>query len=126
VSLDATIALTFDEPVDLAADALALECPAGTAQTFSTTPALPAPDTISVTLSPQASLPPGVTCVVTGTAAAILDRDGTPGPLDGDGDGTGGDDYVLSFATINCGDPATLIHDIQGSGMSSPEEVHTP
>lgn len=127
VSLDTAITLDFDESVDVASGALSLECPTGSAQAFSTSPALPASDVTSVTMTPDGLLPPGTTCVVTAAAAGITDRDGTPDPLDGDGDGTGGDDYVFSFTTVDCGAAATLIHDIQSDGATSPEEgnVHT-
>ncbi|MGD8969489.1 MAG: ExeM/NucH family extracellular endonuclease, partial [Anaerolineae bacterium] len=127
VSLDTNVVLDFSESVDIAAGALTLECPAGTAQPFSTSPALPATDVMSVMITPDALLPPGTTCTVTAAATGITDRDGTPDELDGNADGTGGDDYVFSFTTIDCGAPATLIHDIQGDGPASPEDgnVHT-
>jgi hypothetical protein len=125
VSLDAPVVLEFSESVDIVAGALSLECPAGTGQAFSTSPALPATSVMSVTLVPDALLPAGASCIVTATAPAITDATGDP--LDGDGDGTGGDDYTFSFHTIDCGAAATLIHDIQGDGTSSPEvgEIHT-
>jgi hypothetical protein len=120
VSLDTTIALEFSESVDIAAGALSLECPAGVGQAFATSPALPATDVMSLTITPDGLLTPGTPCTATATASAITDA--TEDELDGDGDGTGGDDYTLSFTTVDCGGTATLIHDVQGSGPTSPEE----
>jgi predicted extracellular nuclease len=45
----------------------------------------------------------------------------TAGPSYGDGDsGTPGAANVCAITIGSCGDPATLIHDVQGAGMSSP------
>lgn len=121
------VILEFSENVDLTASAATIECPVGNPITFT---GLPANDVNIVVLDPDADLPAGTTCTVTAVATEITDLDGAPDELDGDGDGTGGDDYTFSFTTTTgdvCQDPATPIHDIQGSGSSSPEvgNIHT-
>jgi predicted extracellular nuclease len=125
VSAGSTITVNFDENVDLTASAMTLACPEGSPVTFT---GLPAGNTSSVTLTPTSPLPGLTTCTVTVVASETTDLDGTVDQLDGDRDGTGGDDYVFTFAieaSTTCGDPATLIHDIQGSTAASPEDGNT-
>jgi predicted extracellular nuclease len=94
---DANLVITFNELVTLTDTAVSLECPAGTPVSFTglpvTTPAG------SVTLDPVAYLPPLTTCTVTVDAAGVTDVDITPDNLDGDQDGTPGDDYVFTFTS---------------------------
>ena len=94
---DANLTITFNELVTLTDTAVSLECPAGTPVSFSglpvTTPAG------SATLDPVAYLPPLTTCTVTVVAAGVTDVDITPDNLDGNQDGTPGDDYVFTFTT---------------------------
>jgi predicted extracellular nuclease len=125
VNSSTAITVNFDENVDLTASAMSLACPAGSPVAFT---GLPANNTPSVTLVLTSSLPSLTTCTVTVVASETTDLDGTVDQLDGDGDGTGGDNYVFTFTTAastSCGDPATLIHDIQGSTATSPEEGNT-
>jgi predicted extracellular nuclease len=120
-----TVTVNFNESVDLTGSAITLACPAGSPVAFT---GLPANNTSSVTLIPTSPLPSLTTCTVTVVASETTDLDGTIDQLDGDGDGTGGDDYVFTFTTAvstSCGDPATLIHDIQGNTATSPEDGNT-
>ncbi len=123
VSTGTTITLNFSEIVDATTDAFTVECPTGTPVTFTSNPALLANDTSSIVLTPSSALPAGTTCTVTAVAAQITDNDGTADQLDGDKNGTGGDNYVFTFTTVSadpCSDPFTPIYTIQGSGTSSP------
>ncbi|MBC8162714.1 MAG: Ig-like domain-containing protein, partial [Roseiflexaceae bacterium] len=70
---NASLVVTFDEPVELGAGAFRLEC--GTAQPFVVTPAGPAS---SFTIDPVAALPETAACVLTIVAAQVRDAD----PLD--------------------------------------------
>jgi methionine-rich copper-binding protein CopC len=98
----APITLNFSEPVTATAGAITLECPAGSPITLSGLPASGA----SITVTPTVALPDFTICKVSALAANITDQDGTPDQLDGNGDGTGGDDYAFTFRTIAPGDPA--------------------
>jgi hypothetical protein len=121
VPVNSTITLTFDQRVDLAAGALIVECPTGTPVAYA--PALPQLNVNTITLTPAAALPAGTVCTVTAVASLITDTYGAPQQLDGDGNGTGGDNYAFSFTTgfANvCGNPATLVSAVQGSGATSP------
>jgi predicted extracellular nuclease len=126
VSPGAVITLDFDENVDLTATAVTLECPSSSPISFT---GLPISNTTSATITPTVSLPDSTVCTVTAVAAQITDLDDTVDQLDGNGDGTGGDDYHFSFTTLTtqCGSAATFIHDIQGSGTTSPYagQTHT-
>jgi predicted extracellular nuclease len=69
---------------------------------------------------PKTSLDPDLdfafseSCSVTVYAANVFDQDGTPNNMVAD--------YNFSFTVqpFACGDPATLIHDVQGGGLASP------
>lgn len=71
--VNSTVAVTFNEPVDLAAGAFTLDC--GGAQPFTTAPALPATNATSVTLTPSSALPAATSCTVTALAALVNDTD---------------------------------------------------
>jgi predicted extracellular nuclease len=68
------------------------------------------------TLNPDADFASLEACTVTVVAAQVVDQDGTPQNMAAD--------FVFSFQTAQafgaCGDPATPIHAVQGSGASSP------
>ncbi len=114
---DASIVINFDEDVNFADNAsIALSC--GTPIAFTTVPGdLTTGPVSTVTIDPTVDLPTAVSCTVTLTAANITDSGMFE--LDGNGDGTGGDDFTLMFDTIatlgSCDDPATLISAIQGT-----------
>lgn len=73
--VDATITLTFSEPVDIpSAAAFSLECP--TPQGFTvTSPAILPASANTVTLTPASALPAGTTCTVTAIAGSLNDTD---------------------------------------------------
>ena len=122
VAVNATITLNFNEIVDASASAFTVECPASTSVTFSANPALPANDTSSIVLTPSANLPNGTICTITAVATQITDNDGAVDQLDGDKNGTGGDNYSFNFTTVAadpCSDPFTPIYSIQGSGLTA-------
>lgn len=114
VAISSNITINFNETVDVTAGGVTLECPAGTPVAFS---GLPANDASSITLDPASNLPASATCTVTAVATGITDNDGAADQLDGDGNGTGGDNYVFTFTTMSPG--FTKIHDIQGSGATA-------
>lgn len=70
------------------------------------------------TLTPTVPLPPQATCTVTVAAGEVTDQDLPLQNLQ--------EDFVFSFTTSiafgACGDTATLIHDIQGTGLTSPPQ----
>jgi uncharacterized protein len=70
----------------------------------------------SFTLDPASDFASGEGCTVTVFAAQVADQDGTPQNMTAD--------FVFSFTTAEafgaCGDPATPIHVVQGSGPTSP------
>ena len=63
----------------------------------------------SYTLDPTTDFAPGETVTVTLIAANITDLDGTADPLDGDGNGTGGDNYVFSFTVAGGATPVNVV-----------------
>ncbi|HEY1011860.1 MAG TPA: Ig-like domain-containing protein, partial [Herpetosiphonaceae bacterium] len=87
--LTGTVRITFSEPVNAPLSAFAVECPAGTPRAF----AVSGSGTASVTLTPSAPLPEGVTCRVTVVGANITDVDAADPP-----DQMAGN-YVFSFST---------------------------
>ena len=114
VAVNTAITVNFSESVDATANAFSIACPAGTPVAFGSTPALPANDVTSVTLTPSADLPNGTLCTVTVAAAGISDNDGTPDAMAAD--------YVFSFTTIAadvCSLAFTPIYSIQGSGPTA-------
>ena len=69
------------------------------------------------TLDPDTNFAAGELCTVTVLAANVTDQDASDPP------DTLAADRVFTFTTVDtavCGDPATLVHDIQGSGITSP------
>ncbi len=76
VSGSTTIGITFSKSVNITASAFALQCPIGTPEAFSTSPAAPG-NTTTFTLTPGATLPAGTTCTVTVVATQVTDAVGT-------------------------------------------------
>ena len=91
------ITINFSENVDISAGGITLGCPGPVG--FSSTPTLPVSGTNTITLDPTANLPGNATCTVTVLAANTTDSDANdpPNQLDGNNDGTEGDNYVFSF-----------------------------
>jgi predicted extracellular nuclease len=119
VAVNTNIAVTFSEPVNLSADWLSVDCSTSGVQTLGT-----AASGASFTLDPATDFANEETCTVTIAAARVADQDGSADNL--------AQDYGFSFTTIpavanGCGETATLISTIQGSGLTSPEDgnVHT-
>ncbi len=99
IATNTTIVLNFSENVDLTASAISLECPAGTAKTFT---GLPASDVNTVTLTPSAALPNSTACTVTVDKTQVTDKDGTADNM--------ANNYTFTFNTIviPVGTPPTL------------------
>ncbi|MBZ0299186.1 MAG: ExeM/NucH family extracellular endonuclease [Anaerolineae bacterium] len=106
------IDMAFSESVTTAAGWYAVVCTASGDVTadYSNTPGSGLNQTLTYT---GPGLVVGETCTVTLTAALITDEDGTPDPL-------AGGDYVFSFSIAGAVS-LDLIHDIQGSGSTSPQ-----
>ncbi|MEM9304600.1 MAG: ExeM/NucH family extracellular endonuclease [Pseudomonadota bacterium] len=114
------ITIDFDEPVTIAANAVTIDCDVSGMQTA---PAAGQTGVTSLVIDPSPEFAGlGDSCTVTVAAADVTDEDGSADPLDGNGDGTGGDDFVFTFDAFDnvCGAPATLISAVQGSGTASP------
>jgi methionine-rich copper-binding protein CopC len=76
VARNASINVTFSEPVTASGGSFTLECPTGNAQAFTV---LGSPGS-TITLDPNADLPLGETCTVTVFAAGISDVDAVDPP----------------------------------------------
>ena len=112
VALNANITVNFNEPVTLGGSWLSLSC-----TTSGTVTAVTTGGPQSYTLDPSTDFASGETCTVTILANQVTDQDGTPDNMTSN--------YSFNFSTVSggfgaCGDSATLISAIQGSGNSSP------
>jgi predicted extracellular nuclease len=106
------ITVNFTEPVAVSGSWFSISC-----ATSGTHTATVSGSTLSFVLDPDTDFTANELCTVTIIAAGITDID-TDDPPDGMAA-----DHVFSFTTADvalCGDPATRIHDIQGSGTSTP------
>jgi methionine-rich copper-binding protein CopC len=92
VAVNSNITVNFSENVNVTGSTFTLECPSGTAKTFTLSPVAPG-GTNSFTLNPTANLPAGVTCTVTVVANQVSDTDSVDPP-----DNMAAD-YVFTFAT---------------------------
>ncbi len=111
VARAANLSVTFSEPVDVTDPWFAISCSVSGAHnaTVSGGP-------VTFVLDPTTDFASNETCTVTVYAAGVTDQDAQDPP------DTMAGDASFSFTTIDepvCGDPATYIHDIQGSGMSA-------
>ncbi|MCB1581526.1 MAG: lamin tail domain-containing protein [Xanthomonadales bacterium] len=113
VALAANIIIEFSENIDATASAVNFTC-GGNNITFS---GLPLSNGSQLVLDPTSDLPNGEMCTVELIATEITDLDDTPDQLDGNGDGTPGDNYSFTFLA---GFPEVEIFEIQGAGLSSP------
>ncbi len=112
VARSADITVTFNEPVDVTGAWYTISCATTGAHT-----ATVSGGPTSFTLNPDADFGANEVCTLSITAASVTDQD-TDDPPD-----AMAVDTQVSFTTVDiavCGDPATLIHDIQGSGLTSP------
>ncbi|WP_420628386.1 ExeM/NucH family extracellular endonuclease [Candidatus Leptofilum sp.] len=112
VALNADITINFNEPVTLGGSWVAISC-----TTSGTVTAVTTGGPQSYTVNPSTDFTAGETCTVTVFANQVTDQDGTLDNMTSD--------YVFNFSTVsggfgNCGDSATLISAVQGSGSSSP------
>lgn len=107
VAVDATVDVTFSEPVVISGT-VTIDCTSSGVQNVTPTGG---PTTFDL---PHTDFTNGETCTVTILASQVTDQDGDPNTMAAD--------YVWSFdVTSGCftGD-TTPIHDIQGSGLVSP------
>src|SRR5205085_7040079 len=91
VNASNNITVTFSEPVNASASSFTLECPTGSAQSFSVSGS----GTSTITLDPTADLPGATTCTVTVLASGITDVD------TGDPPDNLAANYVFSFTTAD-------------------------
>jgi uncharacterized protein len=112
VAADANISITFSEPVDVSGTWFSINCGVSGSHAASSTSG---PTTF--TLDPGVNFASNESCTVTVLAANVTDQDTTDPP------NNMAADYVFTFQTADvftCGDPATSIHEVQGSGAASP------
>jgi uncharacterized protein len=112
VALDANIVVSFSEMVSVSGSWFSIGCTVSGPHAAS---ASGGPQTF--TLDPTDDFALGEVCTVTVFAANVVDQDGTPQSMSRD--------VVFSFTTVPppvgaCGDPATPIHQVQGSSPTSP------
>ncbi|HEX8319066.1 Ig-like domain-containing protein, partial [Longimicrobium sp.] len=88
VASNSNIVLTFSEAVDVTTSSFTLECPTGTAKTFTVSGS----GTATVTLDPDADLPAGTICAVKVIGAQVSDSDTNDGP-----NNLAGGDRTFSF-----------------------------
>jgi uncharacterized protein len=111
VALAANISITFSEPVNVTDPWFSISCATTGAHGAAVSGG---PTTFS--LDPTADFGAGETCTVTVLAAQVADQDADDPPDIMTGDA------VFSFTVTSevCGAPATFIHDVQGSGTTTP------
>jgi uncharacterized protein len=112
VSISGNITINFSEDVTTSGSWFTISCSTSGAHT-----ATVSGGPQSFVLDPDANFAFSESCTGTVLAANVADQDGTPNNMAAD--------YVFSFTTSGqpfgmCGDAATYIHDVQGSGNSSP------
>lgn len=109
VALDANLTVNFSEPVTVSDPWFSIACSLSGAHTASVTGG---PTNFS--LDPDVDFVNGDTCTVTVIATQVIDQDVNDPPDFMDAN------HAWSFTTPACSAPATFIHDIQGSGLTSP------
>ncbi len=121
VPLNNDITVTFSEDVTVDAGWYGISCTLSGAHTAAVTGG-----PLTWTVNPDVDFSAGETCTVTIDDVSVHDVD-TDDPPD-----TMAADYVFSFSTISvvfgtCGDNTeSLIHDVQGNGLTSPVTGSTP
>ncbi len=110
VANTSNIDITFSEAVTTSGSWYTISCSVSGAHT-----AVTSGGPTTFTLNPDSDFSNGDVCTVTILASQVTDQDGTADNM--------ASDYVFTFSTTpagnNCGDPATPIHRIQGSGLQS-------
>ena len=113
VARSADVSITFSEPVTVTGSWFAISCALSGAHT-----AVASGGPLTFTLNPDADFANDESCTVTLVAANVADQDADDPP------DTLAANASITFQTVDasvCGDPGvTFIHDIQGSGLSSP------
>lgn len=111
VPLDATLSVTFSEPVTTQSGWFSISCTTGGHTAAATTS-----DQITFTLNPDTHFTAGDACTVTLDRTRITDLDDTADPLPSD--------FIWRFTVLAaedvCEAPYTPTYTIQGSGSSSP------
>jgi hypothetical protein len=110
VAVNANITVTFSEAVTATASSFTISCSVSGTHAFNLSGGPTA-----YTLDPTTDFTQGEVCTVTVVAAQVTDQDGTPNQMAAD--------YVFDFTVINTAPVA--IHDIQGSGTTSPRAGQT-
>jgi uncharacterized protein len=110
VSRTTDVTVTFNEPVNASTASFTISCTNTGGHSF----ALSGGPSV-FTLNPDVDFGANETCTVTVIASQVTDQDGPADNMTAN--------FTSSFTTIDvqaCGDPATFIHDVQGSGATSP------
>jgi len=105
IPVDANISVTFSEPVNATESSFQINCATSGAHAFTLSGGA-----TTYTLNPTTDFTQGEVCTVTVVAAQVTDQDGTADQMAAD--------YIFDFTVINTAPVA--IHDIQGSGATSP------
>ncbi|HEX8635005.1 MAG TPA: lamin tail domain-containing protein [Pyrinomonadaceae bacterium] len=105
VAVNSNISVTFNEPVTATANSFQISCATSGTHAFTLSGG-----TTTYTLDPTTDFTQGEVCTVTVVAAQVTDQDGTADQMAAD--------YVFDFTVINT--TPVAIHDIQGSGTTSP------
>jgi predicted extracellular nuclease len=105
IPVNSNISVTFSEPVTATASSFQISCATSGAHAFTLSGGA-----TTYTLDPTTDFTQGEVCTVTVVAAQVTDQDGTPNQMAAD--------FVFDFTVINTAPVA--IHDIQGSGATSP------
>ncbi|HLA08132.1 MAG TPA: ExeM/NucH family extracellular endonuclease, partial [Anaerolineales bacterium] len=110
VPLDSNITINFSEAVSATGSWFTLSCTTSGAHTATLSGG---PTTF--TLDVDTDFVRSENCTLTILAASVTDQDVNDPP-----DNMGAN-YILNFSTFEvCGDPAAFVHDVQGSGATSP------
>jgi uncharacterized protein len=112
VALAANIAVNFSEPVNVAGTWFTISCATSGSHT-----ATVSGGPTSFTLDPDTNFAPNEPCTVTILASQVTDQDASDPPDNMTAN------YVFGFTTLDvliCGDSATAINAVQGSGLTSP------
>ena len=102
VAVNTNITVNFSEPVDVAAGAITVECPAGTPVASNAA----ASGVSSVVIDPTSDLPFGTTCAGTVTASGVTDVDANDPP------NTMDTNFSWSFTTAGAPGPAVFFNEI--------------
>jgi len=111
VAVDANIGITFSEPVNVAGSWFTISCATSGAHTAAVSGGV-----VSFTLDPAVNFATNEACTTTVLASNVTDQDANDPP-----DLMAGN-HTFTFQTADvfaCGETATLIHRIQGSGTTN-------